>query len=963
MLHGARRSLLLFALVLCVHGCGGGGDDGDDDAQSGASNVGGWASGTQGWNSTLLRWNEYDTAFPWPAKQPWNSSSSASTASHIPHHNGYDLFLKTGNAAPIRGKFHYGDLRIDLPGEKVGLWLRKTGDDAWIFVGDAVTDGDGRVEFPFPSAIQGPGTWFVKMVVYGDLTTADALVRIVSGIVPCAVFDVDGTLTISDFELVQQVLTDFLDFNYVPRMYDHANKVVAGLAKSGVEIVYLTARPYWLSRATRRWLRLKGFPVGCVYTYEGALPTMGSATSDAKRDRLLAMQAEGAQFVHAFGNATTDISAYAEAGIPPTSTYIVGENAGQGGTIALAKYGDLLGALVPAPYVPYRAVLIVVDGLRPDALQAYLATVAGPDSALKLTFGTAVQVKNTLSTAPSITFAANASIATGRNPSGHGMPGNQYLDRREGKPMELDGGPTLEVSQVLSIYRNEGLANQQLRCETLFEQMSASGMYAAVDAYMFYRGSEFLQPSYLQLLSYLTDARAYDRKVTDRFLDRLDGKDTPDLLMIYWPGLDHEAHSEGGIGGVELSPPGLANLQIEYLKNVIDPELARVRQRMQELGILQNAVFVLSSDHGHRDVTNDDAHAVETDILGLDEELEKVIEDSPYDDLYDKPGFLEGDFDSFTGLNGGVLHVSLRNRVTQNWKDAPDFQNDVLPVIGSIQQHRMRGELVNAVEEILVRTAPGQPYRVVRPTQVKIVFESVKVLDDEDTFGPGELTFELRANGKLFETVGPFTANDGDTIALDKSHVVDVMPGMALKVECEGEDDDWWFFTNSLGTAQVPYASKGALPSQTVVVASSNGDFELKFHVEIVPLETYVYPELPGWGNSCPLAVLSAEYANAPERIEKLEHAETSGDILVFSRFRDGYYWGGKNAANHGSLYPEDSIQTFVIGGAPVTQPLVIEGGSIVDIAATVAHILGIDLRGKEGSSKASPFFLPLLPN
>jgi phosphatidate phosphatase PAH1 len=40
-------------------------------------------------------------------------------------------------------------------------------------------------------------------------------------------------------------------------------------------------------------------------------------------------------WVAAYGNASTDISAYADAGIPKERTFIIGPHAGEGGTVAI----------------------------------------------------------------------------------------------------------------------------------------------------------------------------------------------------------------------------------------------------------------------------------------------------------------------------------------------------------------------------------------------------------------------------------------------------------------------------------------------------------------------------------------------------------------------------------------------------------------------------------------------------
>jgi len=46
----------------------------------------------------------------------------------------------------------------------------------------------------------------------------------------------------------------------------------------------------------------------------------------------------GLNIVRAYGNATTDIAAYADGGIPKADTYIIGEHAGEQGTQPL--YND-----------------------------------------------------------------------------------------------------------------------------------------------------------------------------------------------------------------------------------------------------------------------------------------------------------------------------------------------------------------------------------------------------------------------------------------------------------------------------------------------------------------------------------------------------------------------------------------------------------------------------------------------
>ncbi len=98
---------------------------------------------------------------------------------------------------------------------------------------------------------------------------------------------------------------------------------------------------WWVTRDGRDWLRAQGLPVWHYRTkMYGGLPTQGGTVAHkADYIRYLREQA-GLQIVRAYGNAATDVQAYAEAGLPPQQTWIIGEHAGSQGTQALG--GDYL---------------------------------------------------------------------------------------------------------------------------------------------------------------------------------------------------------------------------------------------------------------------------------------------------------------------------------------------------------------------------------------------------------------------------------------------------------------------------------------------------------------------------------------------------------------------------------------------------------------------------------------------
>ena len=162
---------------------------------------------------------------------------------------------------------------------------------------------------------------------------------------PAVVTDIDGTLTLSDAEF----LTEFVDPTYVPLAWADAATLMVELYDRGYLILYLTARPANLSMsdgesvrdATERWLEDLGFPLDSRRTEVVLAPdsTSGDATTAYKLGALQEHQAAGWQFDYAYGNATTDIDAYLQAGIPPTGVYIIGENSGEQGTTPVTGDG------------------------------------------------------------------------------------------------------------------------------------------------------------------------------------------------------------------------------------------------------------------------------------------------------------------------------------------------------------------------------------------------------------------------------------------------------------------------------------------------------------------------------------------------------------------------------------------------------------------------------------------------
>jgi hypothetical protein len=352
-----RRSVampLVSALMMAsvVAACGGdsggdGGDDGDDDSAPDA------APGLP----TFQRCTGAEFT-PEPAGA-WSNPilSAIVTAAGAASHSSQDVLAVHGRPTAVVGKFAYGVLdgllSKDLEGEAIRVWVWDC--TSWVSLGTATTDSDGRIRQPVEVALP-VGVFDVRLQVVGDATvTGSTLWNLPVG-THLVVSDIDGTLTTSDGEIFREIL----DGSHVPVAYPSGPELLAAHGELGHVVVYLTGRPYALTQITRDWLADLDFPLGSLHVVDDILDFI---PSDAyvgafKQAYLEELKAAGFVIDLAYGNATTDITAYLGAGLPPEKVWIIGENAGMEGTVAVADSWAARTAEVSAlpaveqPFVP-----------------------------------------------------------------------------------------------------------------------------------------------------------------------------------------------------------------------------------------------------------------------------------------------------------------------------------------------------------------------------------------------------------------------------------------------------------------------------------------------------------------------------------------------------------------------------------------------------------------------------------
>jgi hypothetical protein len=245
------------------------------------------------------------------------------------------------NDAPPVGAIHYEGIKArtraaqglssdPLPGETVSLWFYDDEAAAWLMLDRGTTDDDGRYDFDVGDFLAPNAAPIFSVLEADGSCTSHRNFLLPSG-AQFVVMDIDGTLTIDDDQILMQVA----DGTYVPETMIGAAALAQAWDAKGYPIVYLTARDNLFDAETRTWLDQLAFPPGAVITANS------TASADVYKTAWLDRMIGDFGWVPfaAYGNADTDITAYANVAIPLDRTFIIGPNAGNGGTVAIPN-GD-----------------------------------------------------------------------------------------------------------------------------------------------------------------------------------------------------------------------------------------------------------------------------------------------------------------------------------------------------------------------------------------------------------------------------------------------------------------------------------------------------------------------------------------------------------------------------------------------------------------------------------------------
>lgn len=255
--------------------------------------------------------------------------------SHTPYHGALDAVAQAGEPITLEAWFRHGAMaQKDLEHAKVRLeWQRGA---TWEPLAERLTDAKGHADHTVTAPEAGP----VKVRWWFKDQAAEATLWIVPKGQPAVIFDIDGTLTPSDSENLKDYARRLVRHpsEQGPKIRVGAVEAARAAAREGL-VVYVTGRPPWLSRPTREWLAHHGFPEGAVFCMTQSRDILPSTShvGQAKTARFRSLQAAGLSFLRAYGNAPTDIQAYAAVGLPKDRTFILGKHGGEAGTVALGE--------------------------------------------------------------------------------------------------------------------------------------------------------------------------------------------------------------------------------------------------------------------------------------------------------------------------------------------------------------------------------------------------------------------------------------------------------------------------------------------------------------------------------------------------------------------------------------------------------------------------------------------------
>ena len=257
-----------------------------------------------------------------------------------------------------------------------------------------------------------------------------------------------------------------------------------------------------------------------------------------------------------------------------------------------AQQINLLTKNDPSQYKKPYVILISADGFRADFTEKYEA------SFLQTISKKGVRAKYMQPSYPSVTFPNHYTIVTGLYPSHHGLVDNTYIDVATGKQYSMGNKKMVSEGKWYGGTPLWVLAEQQ-------KMISASFFWVASEADI-----QGIKPTYHYIYNEQTTIGKRIQTVKDWL--SLPEERRPHLITLYFPDVDHDAHSYGP-----------ENPKVKTAVQYVDSSINALQEALAPLNLPINYVFV--SDHGMTTVDVDNT-------IGLPSSVDKNEFDVPWGD-------------------------------------------------------------------------------------------------------------------------------------------------------------------------------------------------------------------------------------------------------------------------------------------------------------------------------------------
>ncbi len=257
-----------------------------------------------------------------------------------------------------------------------------------------------------------------------------------------------------------------------------------------------------------------------------------------------------------------------------------------------AQQINLLTKNDPSQYNQPYVILISADGFRADFTEKYEAKF------LQSISKKGVRAKYMQPSYPSVTFPNHYTIVTGLYPSHHGLVDNTFIDVATGKQYSMGNKKMVSEGKWYGGTPLWVLAEQQ-------KMIAASFFWVASEADI-----QGIKPTYHYIYNEKTPIGKRIQTVKD-WLSLPEAR-RPHLITLYFPDVDHDAHTYGP------EQPIVKN-SVQF----VDSSIHALQEALAPLNLPINYIFV--SDHGMTTVDVDNT-------IGLPEAVDKNYFNVPWGD-------------------------------------------------------------------------------------------------------------------------------------------------------------------------------------------------------------------------------------------------------------------------------------------------------------------------------------------